>query len=121
MVVRNASKGTVLGEAIEVASTAVQRAKGLLGREWLEDGQGLLFKGGGSIHTFFMRFPIDVLFLDKRGRVLKASQDVHPFKLVAAPFRARYVLELPKGAIVGSATRVGDLVEFEEEEARLAA
>ena len=116
MIIKNSHRGTILGEAIEVALTASQRVKGLLGRECLEDGQGLLFKSCSSLHTFFMHFPIDIVFMDKKGKVLKTAPEVRPFKLVAAPFRAYYALELPTGAITHSATRVGDILDFVEEE-----
>jgi uncharacterized protein len=115
VIVRNLVRATVIGEAIEVADTAVRRVKGLLGRECLEDGQGLLFKGCSSLHTFFMRFPIDIIFLDRDFKVLKISADVKPFKLVAAPLRAYYALELPRGAAARSETRVNDHLSFEEE------
>jgi uncharacterized membrane protein (UPF0127 family) len=88
----------------------------LLGRECLADGQGLLFKGTSSLHTFFMQFPIDILYIDKGCKVLKTARNVKPFKIVMAPFRAYYALELPVGAIANSSTRVGDHVRFEEEE-----
>ena len=104
----------MLGEAIDVAATSAQRVKGLLGRECLKDGQGLLIEHCSSLHTFFMHFPIDILFMDKRGKVLKAAQEVRPFKLVAAPFKAHYALELPVGAIKSSATKVGDHIDFSE-------
>ena len=115
MIVRNAGRDTNLGEAIEVAATAAQRVRGLLGRECLEDGQGLLFKGCSSLHTFFMRFPIDIVFTDKDGRVLKTAISVKPFKLVAAPLRAYYAIELPEGAIKRSKTVVRDQLQFEDE------
>ena len=115
MIVRNAGRGTNLGGAIEVASTAAQRVRGLLGRECLEDGQGLLFKGCSSLHTFFMRFPIDIVFTDKDGRVLKTAAGVKPFKLVAAPLRAYYAIELPEGAIRESKTSVHDQLDFLDE------
>jgi hypothetical protein len=116
MIVENTSRGTVLGEAIQVASTAVQRVKGLLGRDCLLDGQGLLFRGTSSLHTFFMQFPIDVVFADKRGKVLKVSRNVGPFKLVGAPLRAYYAIELPAGAASRSQTHAGDRLKFCEEE-----
>ncbi|MPZ50175.1 MAG: DUF192 domain-containing protein [Dehalococcoidia bacterium] len=116
MIITNSDRGTVLGEAIEVAVTAAQRVKGLLGRDCLADGQGLLFKGTSSLHTFFMQFPIDVVFMDKQGKVLKSARDVKPFKIVIAPFRSYYALELPVGSIDGSSTRVGDRVLFLEED-----
>lgn len=115
MIIRNVNRQTTIGEAIEVAATAVQRVKGLLGRDCLEDGQGLLFKQSSSLHTFFMGFPIDILFIDKHGKVLKSAVDVHPFRFVACPMKAYYALELPSGAIENSATRVGDMLDFDYE------
>jgi uncharacterized membrane protein (UPF0127 family) len=114
VIVHNSDRGTVLGEAIEVAESAVGRVKGLLGRECLEDGQGLLFNHCSSLHTFFMHFPIDVLFMDKKGKVLKSAPGVKPFKLVAAPLKAQYALELPVGSISKSQTKVGDKLDFQE-------
>jgi uncharacterized membrane protein (UPF0127 family) len=63
-----------------------------------------------------MQFPIDILYIDKGCKVLKTARNVKPFKIVMAPFRAYYALELPVGAIANSSTRVGDHVRFEEEE-----
>ena len=114
MIVRNTERNSVLGEAIEVAATSVQRVKGLLGRDCLADGQGLLFKHCSSLHTFFMQFPIDIIFTDKNGKVLKLAPGVRPFKLVAAPLRSFYAIELPVGAIEGSQTRVGDRLLLDE-------
>ena len=116
MIITNSERGTVIGEAIQVAMTAVQRVKGLLGRDCLADGQGLLFKGSASLHTFFMQFPIDVVFMDRQGKVLKVARGVRPFKVVMAPFRSYYALELPVGAVDASSTRVGDRVVFVEDE-----
>ena len=118
MIVQNANRGTVLGEAIEVAATAVQRVKGLLGRECLQDGQGLLFKSCSSLHTFFMQFPIDILYADKRGKVLKSVPAVRPFAVVRAPLRSYYAIELPVGSLERSQTRVGDHLHFLDEEAQ---
>jgi hypothetical protein len=115
VIVTNVARGTVVGETIEVAASATQKVKGLLGRECLEDGQGLLFKGAGSLHTLFMRFPIDVIYADKYGKVLKIARAVRPFKLVAAPFRCYYALELPAGAILASGTQIGDMLTFDDE------
>jgi hypothetical protein len=114
VIVGNTARNTILGETIEVAATAAQKVRGLLGRECLEDGQGLLFKGCSSLHTFFMSFPIDIIFTDRNGRVLKAAGEVKPFKLVAAPLRAYYAIELPAGAIARSFTREGDVLMFDD-------
>ena len=120
MIVRNPTRESVLGSAVEVAGTSASRAKGLLGRDQLASGEGLLFKHCSSLHTFFMRFPIDIIFADRSGRVLKVSKAVGPFRLVAAPLRAHYALELPAGAIETSQTREGDTLIFEEEVSVLA-
>ena len=119
MIVQNTERHSVLGNAIEVAGTASSRAKGLLGRESLAAGEGLLFKHCGSLHTFFMRFPIDIVYMNRNGRVLKSAQAVPPFRLVAAPWHAFYALELPVGSIGASNTRPGDHLRFVEEEAEL--
>ena len=115
MIVRNPARESVLGSAIEVAGTSASRAKGLLGRDHIAAGEGLLFKKCSSLHTFFMRFPIDIIFADRDCRVLKVSKAVGPFRLVAAPLRAHYALELPTGSIDVSQTREGDILLFEEE------
>ncbi len=115
MIVRNAARNTTLGEAIEVAATSAQRVRGLLGRDCLEDGQGLLFKNCGSLHTFFMTFPIDIIYADRKGKVLKVAAGVKPFKLVAAPMRAFYAIELPEGAVERSGTRAGDMLMLDDE------
>jgi uncharacterized membrane protein (UPF0127 family) len=114
VIVGNTARNTILGETIEVAVTAAQKVRGLLGRDCLEDGQGLIFKGCSSLHTFFMSFPIDIIFTDRNGKVLKAAPAVRPFKLVAAPLRAYYAIELPAGAIERSHTRAGDVLSFDD-------
>jgi uncharacterized protein len=113
LIVTNTARQTVIGESIEVAQTASQKVKGLLGRDCLEEGQGLLFKGAGSLHTLFMRFPIDIIYTDKKGKVVKVANAVGPFRLVAAPMRGYYAIELPAGAITASMTQVGDHLDFE--------
>jgi uncharacterized membrane protein (UPF0127 family) len=70
--------------------------KGLLGRSGLAPGEGLLLRPATSIHTFFMRFPIDAVFLDRELVVRKVASDVKPWRLVFAR-RARSVLELADG------------------------
>jgi len=117
VIVQNADRESVLGTAIEVAGTAASRARGLLGRDALADGEGLLFKRCSSLHTFFMRFPIDVLYADRDGRVLKVSSAVPPFRVCAAPLRSFYALELPAGSIAASHTRVHDHLRFVDETA----
>lgn len=121
MIIANTSRNTVIGASIDVAETASQKVKGLLGRDGLDEGCGLLFKGAGSLHTLFMRFPIDIIYTDKQGKVVKTAHAVRPFKLVAAPLRCDCAIELPAGAIAASNTKVGDQLSFELTEAVTAA
>ena len=115
MIVQNADRESVLGTAVEVAETAARRAKGLLGRDHLADGEGLLFKHCSSLHTFFMRFAIDIAYISKDGQVLKMAHSVPPFRICVAPLRAHFALELPSGSLASSNTRVKDMLRFVEE------
>ena len=85
---------TVCGVEAEVAESFAARAKGLIGRRGLESGRGLLIKRCNCIHTFFMRFPIDATFLDRRGEVVKVVRNIRPWRpFVWGGWRATQVLE----------------------------
>jgi uncharacterized membrane protein (UPF0127 family) len=88
--------GAVVCERCVVADNAWTRMKGLLGRRGLEDGEGLLIVPAGSIHMFFMRFPIDAVFLDRDLRILKIVPELRPWRMAAAR-GAKRVLELAAG------------------------
>ncbi len=88
--------GAVVCERCTVADRALARMRGLLGRSSLEPGEGILIRPAGSIHTFFMRFPIDVVFCDRDLRVLRVAADVAPWK-TRMQRRARVAIELPAG------------------------
>jgi uncharacterized protein len=93
-----------------VARNPFTRMRGLLGRRGLAQGEGLLLQPAGSIHTFFMRFPIDVVFLDRDGRVLRVAESVRPWRTAAAR-GARAVLELRAGESGRRHVAVGDVLE----------
>ena len=85
---------TVLGVEAEVAESAFGRMRGLIGRDRLERGRGMLITKCNCIHTFFMRFPIDATFLDGQGRIVKTVKGVRPWRpWVWGGWRARSVLE----------------------------
>jgi uncharacterized membrane protein (UPF0127 family) len=86
------------------------RKKGLLGRDSLPEGSALIIAPCQAIHTFSMRFAIDVLFVAKDGRVLKVRQAV-PARRIAVSLRAFAVVELPAGAIERSGTQAGDRLQ----------
>lgn len=94
--------GMVLADRISIADSPAARARGLLGRMGLEDGQGLLIKPCSSIHMFFMKFPIDVLFLSRDGMVIKMARGLKPWRLCGCWFGCYMVLELKEGALPGT-------------------
>ncbi len=109
--ISNRTRGTVLATRLEVADDASRRSKGLLGRDGLEVGQGLWIVPCESVHTFFMKFPIDLVYLDRKNRVKKVRSAVGPWRLSAC-LSAHSVLELPAGTIRATLTEVGDALEF---------
>jgi uncharacterized membrane protein (UPF0127 family) len=88
--------------------------RGLLGRSGLASGEGLLLRPAGSVHTFFMRFPIDAVFLDREQRVVRVASDVRPWRAAAAA-RARAVLELAAGEAARVGIRPGQVLRLEGE------
>ena len=88
--------GRIVCERCELAGGPVSRARGLLGRSGLAPGEGLLLRPAFSVHTFFMRFAIDIVFLDRSGEVVAVAEAVRPWR-AATRFRARAVLELAAG------------------------
>lgn len=93
------SKGDCLAERVRLANTVLSRSIGLLVRRQLAADEGLLLAPGGSIHTFGMRFAIDVIFLDAELRVRALSRRVRPWRISLAPPQTAFVLELPAGRI----------------------
>src|SRR5437879_3400082 len=97
----------------ELADKPLLRMRGLLGRSGLPAGEGMLITPAPSIHTAFMRFPIDVLFLDRELRVIKIVEKLGPWR-VASQARARAVLELRAGESARCGVSVGDLLELRD-------
>lgn len=108
-VLRNSRHGGLLAGIVEPAFDSVARRRGLLGRDGMPDGSALIIAPCQAIHTFRMRFAIDVLFVDRSGRVLKIAAGVRPGRL-AGCLTAFAVLELPAGAAARTDTRVGDVI-----------
>jgi hypothetical protein len=109
--VTNRTRGTVLATCLEVADSAAKRSKGLLGREGLAPGEGLWIVPCESVHTFFMRFPIDLVYLDRKNKIRKVRNKVGAWRLSAC-LSAHSVLELPAGTIGNTHTQPGDTLEF---------
>ena len=103
--------GVVVCEECLVAATPFARMRGLLGRGSLPSGEGILLRPAASIHTFFMRFSIDAVFLDDDLRVVGIAEDLRPWR-AAGRRGARAVLELPAGECARRGLRVGDCIRF---------
>ena len=106
------SRARVVCATCELADSLRRRFRGLMGRRALAPGHGLLLRPSGSIHTCFMRFPIDVVFLDRELAVLAVSPAVRPWRMRACR-GARAVLELPAGDAERAGIVPGDRLTVE--------
>ena len=107
---RNVTRDTVLGDAISLADTSAARRVGLLKHTHLEPGHGLWIVPCEAIHTFFMHFPIDLVYVDRKRHVRKVLNSLAPWRLSAC-LSAHSVIELPAGVVQQSGTRKGDQLE----------
>ena len=108
----NRTTGQTLAGNLLMAETPMSRTRGLLGRNGLPEGEGLLLRPCLGVHTFFMKFPIDLVFLDRRNRVVAAVKDLKPHRMTGLVRSASSVLELPAGTVEASGTCVGNEIEF---------
>ena len=118
LTVNNRTRGTVIGDRIRVARSLKDRTVGLLRTAELRSGEGLWIERSPSIHMFFMKYPIDAVFVGADGRVTKVVHNLKPWRVVWWAPGARDCLELPAGAAAASGTQVGDqlqLVEVEDQ------
>ncbi len=110
--IRNATRGTVLAEAADIADTSEKRRTGLLKRQSLNRGEGLLIDPCEGIHSFGMKFAFDALFLDGDRKVLKVRASM-PRRRISLCLRAHCVLELPAGTAADTGTVAGDKLAWE--------
>jgi uncharacterized membrane protein (UPF0127 family) len=113
ILVRNDTRNTVLARAAELADTSAKRRTGLLKQERLEAGEGLWIVPCESVHTFFMKFPIDLVYLDRSRKVRKVRHAMPAWRLSAC-LAAHSVLELPAGTVAETGTAVGDILTEEK-------
>ena len=107
----NKATGQPISSRISVADTCFSRLIGLMGKKLLESDRGLLIRPSSGVHTFWMRFPIDVVALDKSLQVVGLWPNLRPFRLSGISFRTHSVLELPAGHIALCNIGIGDQVE----------
>ena len=108
--ITNQTRDRVLAASGELARSFWARGRGLMGRTSLPDSYALIILPESSIHTFFMRVPIDVLFVDRSDIVIGLREAMPPSRPFAgvAPWRGRYVIEMPAGVIAATGTTLGD-------------
>ncbi|MRS01610.1 DUF192 domain-containing protein [bacterium] len=104
-------KGIELGNDITLAASLPARMKGLLGKDTLDTGKGLLIRPCNGIHTFFMKFPIDVVFLNNENRIVALVRTLPPNRMTRIYLKSVSVLELP-AVTLSEEIVVGDVIEF---------
>lgn len=109
----NQTRGTLLADRLKIADSFFSRLRGLLGSRSLPAGEALLIRPCNSIHMFGMRYPIDVVFADQAGQVLKTVAALAPGRLARCP-GAAWVAELPVGTLAATATATGDVLMVEQ-------
>jgi hypothetical protein len=113
-VVDSTRKVCIVGDRIQVADSFLDKLVGLMGRKSLVPGTGMLLRPCSTIHTCWMRTPIDVLYLDKHWRVVAIDAAVKPWRVGSIRFRTRMVLELPAGTAEQFGIELGDQLAIED-------
>jgi uncharacterized membrane protein (UPF0127 family) len=111
--IRNRTRNTELGDSIDLANTSATRRTGLLKHSGLGRGEGLWIVPCESVHTFFMKFPIDLVYVDRQNTVRKVRHAVKPWRMSAC-FSAHSIIELPPGVAQETGTVAGDQLEIEK-------
>jgi uncharacterized membrane protein (UPF0127 family) len=113
LIARNTSVNVVIASHVDVAATRTARAVGLLSRKGLEPGEALWIVPSRGVHTWGMRFTIDVLALDEGGTVVDCVSNLRPWRVRLPRKGTAGVLELPAGTLAASKTAVGHRVVLE--------
>jgi len=113
LVARNTSVNTVVAERVSVAATRASRAVGLLSRDGLDPGEALWIVPSRGVHTWGMRFAIDVLALDQEGRVIDCVSNLRPWRIRLPRRGTAGVLELAAGTLAASRTSLGHTIVLE--------
>jgi len=113
LIARNASLNTVIADKVGVAATRASRAVGLLTRSGLEPGEGLWIVPSRGVHTWGMRFAIDVVALDEAGTVIDCVSNLRPWRMRLPRAGTAGVLELPAGTLEASRTGMGHTIVLE--------
>lgn len=108
----NRTRGTLLGNRIQLVDSWPGRLRGYLGRPEPQPGEGMLLARCNAVHMFGLDFALDLVFVDETGHVVKTIETLRPWKRTSRITNARFAIELPTGAIAASYTRVGDRLSW---------
>ena len=108
----NLTKNTLLADEAKIGNTFFTRLIGLLNRNSLKKGEALILTPSNCIHSLFMRFTIDVIFLDKTGKVVAVLPSFKPFRLSRIYFNSGIVIELPENTLKLTQTQPGDIIKI---------
>ena len=109
----NRTNNKVLANHTELADTFLSRLIGLIGKRELVD-QALIIKRAKQVHTFFMSFPIDLIFLDEKWIVVRSFSSMKPFRISPRIRNSHLVVELPSGSVRKSETSIGDILAISQ-------
>ncbi|MFL5735551.1 MAG: DUF192 domain-containing protein [Chloroflexia bacterium] len=112
MLIVNATRDTTLADKARRANGFLSRGRGLMFTDPLPDGGGLIIDPCNSIHMFFMRFPLDIVFVDKAGTIVFMYYGIKPWRMGRIVRGAKLAIELPDGTITRTNTQVGDHIEY---------
>ena len=113
MKIFNQTRKTIIADKAVMADSVFKRVAGLLGKREFVYGQALVLKPCNSVHTYFMLFPIDLIFVNKNNTVVKTITRLKPFRLSPICLKSRFVIELPPGAVKITSTVPGDQLTLE--------
>ena len=112
MPIINLTRETTLATSVQVADTSLKRMQGLLGRTSLSAGEALIIAPCRSIHMLFMKFAIDVIFIDDKNKVAGLIRRIKPFAFSPIFWKSACAIELPAGTIERTKTQIGDSIQI---------
>jgi hypothetical protein len=112
MIICNLTRNTLIADKAITANTMFKRMAGLLGRDRFNSGEALVITPCRSIHMLFMKFPLDIIFIDRANTVVGLCPNIRPFQF--SPFfpRSHSAIETPAGTIAASQTQMGDSIQI---------
>ena len=108
MTIINATKKTIVATEVKIANTFITRLIGLLNRKSISPEEALIIYGCRSIHMFFMKFSIDVIFMNKENRIVGLVENIKPFRVSPTFLKSYYAIELAVGTIEKTRSQQGD-------------